>query len=634
VRLLIIDLTKAMTESNNLLDLVLEKVSASIDRGVYQEVEHPLVELKDLSTGNVWSSLKETICAYLNTKGGYVICGIRERDKSYKATGFDRNNEGRLIELRTKFFKNDNQVLVDLSNHIDFDYKDFRGQTIAILTIHPLSEDQKFLSIDGKYYERVLTQDKEVRKERLSQHRDYKLELEYAKEINLVPNATKADLDVNKINQFIIRINATGRKETIKRDIDDATDFLIRRNCTNNEGQVSVLGMLLFGTEPFRFLEYRAEVDCYFETGTEIGRDKKYIQDDVFNLMDDTFSFVWNHIKVGRSYVGGGRSMPEFPEKLIREVINNALAHRDYTSNKFITVKINPGENVEIKNPGAFKSKMLITHKNKENPIYRIIPGMPETRNPKLADVLKAFDKIESQGIGMATLVSACLENEIDVPFYDLSNEETISLVIPSGKLIDDASRRWLDSFGAFIQDKIKRKPTIEHELVLVYLLKSERLNGRGKYTLLLSPSNNHFEVLDDLQHAGLIIEHPDANLINKQVFILDPALKQTDFTSQIASLTQKSVLGLDQDALILLNIIYRFHFYNNQSVKPSILTPELYFTLHGKHILPTKYESLGRKVRKLCKELEQNGFLSRESNGAYLIRERGGDSFNLFDAN
>jgi ATP-dependent DNA helicase RecG len=56
--------------------------------------------------------------------------------------------------------------------------------------------------------------------------------------------------------------------------------------------------------------------------------------------MEDAFLFVWGHIKVGRSYVGGGRSEPEFPKKLVREIINNAIAYRDYTVNKFITLKI------------------------------------------------------------------------------------------------------------------------------------------------------------------------------------------------------------------------------------------------------------------------------------------------------
>jgi predicted HTH transcriptional regulator len=329
-----------MTDKNDLLNKTISGIETALSSGQFQDFEDSIIELKDLSSDTEWTSLKETICAYLNTNGGYVICGIRERNKQYSFPGFDRNNEGRIIELRNRFFKNDNDVLLDLSENIDFDYRNVLGKTLAIITVRPLSEDLKYLKFDGVYYERVLTQDKVIPQSKLIQHREYKAELEYSKEISPVAKATIEDLDIDKINQFIIKINATGKKETVKKDLQDASDFLTRRYCINTEGAVTVLGLLLFGKEPFQYLEYRAEVDCYFETGNDIGRDKRISQNDVINLMDDAFSFVWGHIKVGRSYIGGGRSEPEFPEKLVREVVNNAFAHRDYIANKFITIKI------------------------------------------------------------------------------------------------------------------------------------------------------------------------------------------------------------------------------------------------------------------------------------------------------
>ena len=429
-------------------------------------------------------------------------------------------------------------------------------------------------------------------------------------------------MDIQKINQFIIRVNATGRKETIKKDLQDAADFLRRRYCINAEGAVTVLGLLLFGKEPFQYLEYRAEVDCYFETGNDIGRDKRIYQDDVINLMDDAFSFVWGHIKVGRSYIGGGRSEPEFPEKLVREVVNNAFAHRDYVANKFITIKINPGEGIEVKNPGSFKHKMLITDTSTKSEIRRIISGVPETKNPKLANVLKAFDKIESQGIGMATLVSVCLENQIDVPYYDLSVLDTVSLVIASGKLLDDETQRWINSFYGYLSERLDGKMTQEHELVLAYLLKSERLNQKRLYTILLSPSNNHFDVLSDLKQSGLVIEHPAASSEQTPVYVLDKELTLVDFSKQIEKQTGKSLTGLDDAQKKVLNIVYRYNHYNKQSIKPNVITPELYAQLHGKEIEPTTYESLGRKVRKICGDLLKAEMLSKKDDKSYEIKK------------
>ena len=611
-----------MTEKNDLLNKIILGIEKTLSSGQFQDNEDPIVELKDLSSGNEWTSLKETVCAFLNTNGGYVICGIRERNKQYSFPGFDRNNEGRIIELRSRFFKNDNDVLLDLSENIDFDYRNVLGKTLAIITVRPLSEDLKYLKFDGVYYERVLTQDKEIPQAKIIQHREYKAELEYSKEITPVPNATIDNLDIDKINQFIIKVNATGRKETVKKDLHDAADFLKRRYCINAEGSVTVLGLLLFGKDPSQFLENRARVDCYFETRYEIGRDKKYLDNDILNLMEDAFSFVWGHIKVGRSVIGGGRSEPEFPEKLVREVVNNAFAHRDYVANKFVTIKINPGESIEIKNPGSFKQKMLITDTTTKNEVRRIISGVPETKNPKLANILKAFDKIESQGIGMATLVSVCLENQIDVPYYDLSVPDTISLVIPSGKLMDDETQRWMNSFYGYLSERLGGKIRQEHELVLAYLLKSERLNQKRLYTILLSPSNNHFDVLSDLKQSGLITEHPSASSEQTPVYILDKELTIVDFTKQIEKQTGKSLTGLDDAHKRVLNIVYRYNHYNNQSIKPNVITPELYSQLHGKDIEPTTYESLGRKVRKICGDLLKGDILSKKDDKSYEIKK------------
>ncbi len=609
-----------MNANKDYIDDVLSLIQISLSSGLFRHFEDEKLELKDLSTGNEWTSLKETICAYLNTNGGYVICGIKERNNLYNLTGFDRNNEGRIIELRSRFFQNDNNLLMDLSDNISFEYKEVLGKTIAVIKVLPLSEDLKFVKFNDIYFERILTQDKQIPNSKISHHREYKNELEYSKEISSLNGTSIEDLDIDKINQFIIKINATGKKETVKKDLDDATDFLKRRYCIKSVDEITVLGLLLFGKEPFRYLEYRAEVDCYFETGNEIGRDKRFFQDDVLNLMDDAFSFVWGHIKVGRSYVGGGRSEPEFPEKLVREVVNNALAHRDYTINKFITIKVNPGESIEIKNPGSFKHKMLIVDTTTKDEVRRIIPGVPETKNPKLANVLKAFDKIESQGIGMATLVSVCLENTIDVPYYDLATPDSISLVIPSGKLMDEEMERWINSFLGYIKEKLNTEVRLEHKLVLAYFLKSERLNKKGLYTIQYSRNNNHSEVFSELKDSGLIVEHPTATIADAPLYILSHELTMVDFISQIETLTQQEINKYDEVVKKVLNIVYRYNKYNKQSIKPSLITPELYALEFGKNIEPTKYESLGRRVRKICGDLFKIGILVKQNDKSYSI--------------
>ena len=94
-----------MNDRKSFIDSIIIDIKNTLAGGQFIDNENSIVELKDLSTGDKWNSLNETVCAYLNTNGGYIICGIRERDKTYSFTGFDRNNESKLIDLQTKFFK-------------------------------------------------------------------------------------------------------------------------------------------------------------------------------------------------------------------------------------------------------------------------------------------------------------------------------------------------------------------------------------------------------------------------------------------------------------------------------------------------------------------------------------------------
>lgn len=599
---------------------ILQKINTSIEGNIFVDVENSNIELKDLSTGMKWDSLKETVCAFLNTNGGYVICGVREKNKKYHFTGFNRDNENNLRELQNKTFQNDKNVFIELTDFIQFDYISFRTGEVAVIVINPLRDDLKYVKYNGKYYERKLTGDHEIVESRITQQKEYKLEIEYAKELTLVEGAKIEDLSFEKVNQYINTLNQSSRKETLKSSIQNAKQFLEYRHFIKSD-KVTTLGMLVCGDNPFHFLEYRSEVDCNYDSSSSISKDKKDFQNDVLSLMKDTFDFVWGHIRKGRVTDEGGKTVPEYSEELIREMINNSLAHRDYTINKFVTVNIEPGQYLQIKNPGVFKERIKVTNTETEVPVRRLIPGIPESKNPKLASVLKAFDKIESQGRGMSTLVAATLHNQIDIPYYELKDDETISLTIPSGKLLDEESKSWINSFEKYISNKLKDNIKEEHKLVLSYFRKSELLNRKRLYTLLLSESNNHFAVLEQLKKSGLIYEHI-ASTENTPIYVLDRQLMKENFSDELISLIGNGYISYDSVTKNILNALYRYTFYNEQPIKPSTLTSEIYYLEYGKNVDPKKYETLGRKLRSICKKLNLSDILIKHANAGYTINQ------------
>jgi ATP-dependent DNA helicase RecG len=598
---------------------VMGTIKHSIISNDFIDVESGKIELKDLSTGSEWTSLKETVCAFLNTEGGVVICGVRERNRTYNMTGFDRNNESKIIELQRSVFRDDHGTCPDLSSNIFTAYEavTLNGNTYSLLVIvvYALSDDLKYISYNERYYERRLTQDSIIPAPKLQRHREYKQELEYAKEIAIIEGATINDLSLDKINRYVNLLNIEISRETLKPSIAKARTFLANHHFIK-ENQVTVLGMLVCGEDPFHFLSMRSEVNCYYDTSSDIGKDKKIFRSDVINLMKETFRYVWGNIKIGRTVRNGGASEAEYPEELIRETINNALAHRDYTIDRFVTINIEPNKHIEIKKPGRFKEAIIIADTRAKVPVRRLMPGIPESKNPKLASVLRVFDKIEGQGRGMAALVNGALNNKVDLPYYDIS-DNMISLRIPTGRLVDESMENWLKGFERYIETRLKTKISDEHKAVLSYFHKSEILNKKRHYTILLSESNNHFSVIEDLKNAGLIVEHT-ASSEEVPIYVLDRVLAIIDFSADITGILGSQYNEYPREAQEVLNISYLHTKYNQQALKAFEITPEVFRRVYGKTVVPKTYESLGRKVRKLCNDFAQLGILKKVEKGAY----------------
>ena len=91
--------------------------------------------------------------------------------------------------------------------------------------------------------------------------------------------------------------------------------------------------------------------------------------------------------------------------------------------------------------------------------------------------------------------------------------------------------------------------------MVLAYLLKSERSNRRGLYTLALTPSNNHFGAITDLQSWGLIELHPASDQF-REVYVVCRELAQDDYHGELRALFGAGFDSLDEMGRQTLNMI------------------------------------------------------------------------------
>ncbi len=602
------------------IDRILQKIEQNIQENRFEEVETEKIELKDLSSGGEWKELHKTVCAFLNTDGGIVIIGVKEKIekdkvKRYQFTGYNPDNESKLKLIPTLFSDKSGQKrnFETLFPASTFEVKDFMSGRVCLVFVEKLPEDQKFTFYDGIAYERILTGDSKISQLKIGSQEELKKEIADARELQFVTGATLENLDIDKLNDYINKLNRDIKVESLKADIQSALPFLTRKGFVI-DGKPTLLGVLVCGYHAYDLVGGRCQVDCYVDSDVHIAKNKQILKDNIIPLMESTVGFVFRNIAIGVGYEGGGTSLPEYPEKLVREVVNNALAHRDYSSDKFVNVVIKPNVFIEIRNPGNFRADQQLTT-DKPVKIRRIIPN-PKTRNPKLADILKAYDRWEGRGLGMAALTNACLENQIDVPYFILRSTNDISLYVPKGKVLNEDAEQWLKGFSGWILRQTEGfELTEEEKTVLTYFWKSEQLNRVERYTIMLTPDNNHFDVIAKLETFGLIekLQWTDSNESIHPVFVVNRILTQENFFQPLRTLFGGDFDALGKDYKEVLDAIYMHNQYSMEKEVSAKAMDLFIYTRKNKAIRDFRdYDNYSRKVRNIMNALERKGFIRR----------------------
>ena len=123
----------------------LDIIAQCIRDNQYVELETERLEFKDLSTGENWLELYKTVCAFLNSNGGIIVIGIKdknnEKDKAkrhYRFTGFNYDNEPKLKEISQLFTNAENQKVNLNSYFLTPEIRDFKEGKVAIIYVDEL----------------------------------------------------------------------------------------------------------------------------------------------------------------------------------------------------------------------------------------------------------------------------------------------------------------------------------------------------------------------------------------------------------------------------------------------------------------------------------------------------------------
>ena len=291
---------------------------------------------------------------------------------------------------------------------------------------------------------------------------------------------TLDDLDDEAINilrhKYSVKQNnpsfLTLPKEQILSDLDLITNDGVTNAAVILLGKKDVLKRVF--PQAAVMLEYR-------NTEGQITFDNRTKYDEPFYIMIEK---LWHDIDLrnGKFQVAEGPyifDIPYFNEEVIREAINNAIAHRDYRRNSETVIKQYP-QKLIITNAGGFPVGVTI-----ENLLT--VPSTP--RNRLLADVLSKTGIVERSGQGIDKIFKNTLSEGKQQPDYSRSDNFHVELAL-SATITNRA-------FALFIDSEQQRLPEEQKLSVFEIMALSAILNGNG--------SDIKKEIIQSLLNRGLI---------------------------------------------------------------------------------------------------------------------------------
>lgn len=270
-------------------------------------------------------------------------------------------------------------------------------------------------------------------------------------------------------------------------------DFLDSLGMTKEDGDAMVpttTGILFVGNnKALRELPYyQIKYIHYYSDGTY----KPYeYSGNIIEVARECFAQLKAEIKQKEYIFGLFREYVEdYSEIVLRELLINALAHRDISRHQIIEIrKYDNGNYLEIESPGTFPEGI-----NADNFLRRTNP-----RNPNIMDILRSVGLAEKAGSGFDKIFTNLLKNGKPLP----EPTETDSSVI--FRIKADIESEKLIELSLTYESKFGKPLTLDQLLVLKEVLRKKRIN-RSDLSIATGISNYRLQsVLDNLCECDFI---------------------------------------------------------------------------------------------------------------------------------
>jgi ATP-dependent DNA helicase RecG len=388
-----------------------EELVQLVNKITSEKCEKQHIELKK-ALGGTPSKLYDTLSSFSNQVGGGIILFGIDEESAYKVVGvYDAQDlQKKIVEQSLQM----EPVVRPL-----FTVAAVEGKIVVSAEVSECDIYDKpcFYKGAGRLrgsYIRVGDSDQPMTEYEIYSYEAFKRRIH--DELRTVDRAAMSYLKKDNMTEYLIKLRR------LKTNLANLEDQRILETQGISQGSLPTLaGLMLLAEYPQEFFP-QLSVTAMVVQGKNMGElgddgerfvDNKRFDGTITQMLESTLAFVRRNMKVKTIVTeeGNRADKPEYPVKAIREIILNALIHRDYsvhTESSPIRL-IMYEDRLELENPGGLYGRITVDDLGK---------AAADTRNPYLAGALEIMIDTENRFSGIPTVIAELKKANMPPPVF------------------------------------------------------------------------------------------------------------------------------------------------------------------------------------------------------------------------
>ena len=435
-------------------------------RGVDRSDEVKALLTQGMGTALHWfpadvpvARLATTLVGMANTRGGTVLIGVAPRSAQIQGIPEAEEAIDRIFQAA---------LLADPPLVLPMPLRVLSGHAQLLWITIPAGLPCVY-NLEGRYLGREGSQTNPLPARRLRQLLMERGVLNF--EAQLPSQATLDELEPEKVAAYIRLLDLPGD--------EPPEQVLLRRGCLRlaedgaRQGQTidpaglypTYAALLLFGKHPQRWLPNASILAARFMGD---GLADRFIKQEISGTLPEQLhqaeAFLRNHMHSVVRLVGlAHQETPEYPLEAVRELLVNAVAHRDYNA-QGDNIHIHLfADHLEVHSPGGLPGPMKLDN----------LLEARFSRNAVIMQVLADMGYVERLGYGLNRVMELVRQNNLRLPqFEEIAGSFRVTLFAAEA---DDLRDGALEALQAYQQMELNPR----QELALNYLAHHRRITNR-----------------------------------------------------------------------------------------------------------------------------------------------------------